>query len=178
MKNYEVELTILKQEHIPLLKDMVKNWIKQESVVYPYGIVKAYRSAIHDIIYNGSEQDDEAESTVLMFLLDKQLNEFIGAVDIRRYSSRVNSKGYINSTIAYGISPLYRRKGYGTKQLELAINICNELGIKEINMLCNKNNIGSRKIIEANSGLFVRQIQVGDKTLLEYIIKQYEKEGQ
>lgn len=178
MQNYEVELTVLKQEHIPLLKDMVRDWIKQESVVYPYSIVKAYRSALHNLIYNGNEHEDEAELAVLMFMLDKQLNKFIGAVDIRKYSSRMDSKGYINSTIAYGISPLYRRKGYGTKQLELAINICNELNIREINMLCNKNNIGSRKIIEANSGMFVRQIQVGDKTLLEYIIKQYEKEGQ
>lgn len=172
MQDHEVELTVLKQEHIPMLIDMIKDWVKQEQVIYPYSIVETFKSVIHNNLYNDNKPKEvEVESSVLMFLLNKSISKFIGAVEIRKYSSRIDSKGYVNSTIAYGISPLYRRMGYGTKQLELAINICNELGIKEMNMLCNKNNIGSRKIIEANNGLFVRQIQVGDKTLLEYIIK-------
>ena len=63
-----------------------------------------------------------------------------------------NWKNY-GGNISYVIAPSYRRLGYGTKALNLALKRCQELGIKNALVTCNVNNIGSRKVIENNYGI-------------------------
>lgn len=55
--------------------------------------------------------------------------------------------------ISYVITPNYRKKGYGTKSLNLALEKCKEIGIKTVLITCLDCNIGSRKIIENNYGI-------------------------
>ena len=55
--------------------------------------------------------------------------------------------------IGDGIRPSERRKGYGTKIIELALVECKKLGINRVLIVCDKNNIGSRKAIINNGGV-------------------------
>ena len=50
--------------------------------------------------------------------------------------------------IGYDISPVYRKKGYGFQILKLALKKALEIGLKEVIVTCNINNIASKKIIE------------------------------
>lgn len=69
-------------------------------------------------------------------------DEFIGRVDIRH-------EGHI----AYDIRPTQRRKGYGKLALELAKQKAQELGLTEVLITCDVNNIGSNKIIQGAGGV-------------------------
>ncbi len=78
--------------------------------------------------------------------------KFIGRVSIRH---RLNTHlCRIGGHIGYVIRPSERKKGYGTVILKLALAKTRELGIKKVLVTCGVDNIGSRRIIEANGGIF------------------------
>lgn len=56
--------------------------------------------------------------------------------------------------IGYSIRPSYRRRGYGRHILRLALHRCKELGLERVLITCDEDNSASRRIIEANGGLF------------------------
>ncbi len=56
--------------------------------------------------------------------------------------------------IGYDVAPSQRRKGYATKMLQLARIKAAELGIDKALVTADLDNIGSRKVIEANDGEF------------------------
>ncbi len=60
--------------------------------------------------------------------------------------------------IGYKIRPSQRRKGYGTRLCRLGIEEARRRGIMDILITCDDDNIGSRKIIEANGGLLADKV--------------------
>lgn len=56
--------------------------------------------------------------------------------------------------IGYSIRPSRRRSGYGRRILELALVQCERLGLARVLVTCDEDNVASRRIIEANGGLF------------------------
>ncbi len=78
-------------------------------------------------------------------------NNFIGSVSIRHYLTELLNK--VGGHIGYEIIPSERRKGYGKKILSLALNKAKQLGISKALVTCNITNVGSKKIIESNSGI-------------------------
>jgi predicted acetyltransferase len=84
--------------------------------------------------------------------------EFIGSVNIRaRIDTHVLAR--FGGHIGYGIRPSMRRRGYGTRQLALALKICRGMGIGAVRISCAVDNTGSRGVIEANGGVLVRQCE-------------------
>lgn len=79
-------------------------------------------------------------------------NEYIGSVTIRH--SLTPQLLNVGGHIGYNIRTSQRRKGYGKKILELALPKAKELGIDKVLLTCDETNEGSRKIIEANGGVF------------------------
>lgn len=59
----------------------------------------------------------------------------------------------IGGNISYEIRPTERRKGYGKKILKLTLDEARRAGLKKVLLTCDKDNIASRKIIEANEGV-------------------------
>lgn len=55
--------------------------------------------------------------------------------------------------IGYSIRPSERKKGYGTRQLGLILNICGQFDLTKVMITCDFDNIGSQKIIEKNGGI-------------------------
>lgn len=76
----------------------------------------------------------------------------VGVVRVRHQD--VSTAGHIG----YDISPCYRNKGYGTQILKLALSEAKKIGLKEVMITCNIDNIASRKIIEKNNGKLLETI--------------------
>jgi predicted acetyltransferase len=84
-------------------------------------------------------------------------DKFIGRVGIRHIlNDQLLKEG---GHIGYSIRPSERMKGYGSIALHLALPKAKELGIDKALLTCNADNIGSRKIIEKNGGVFENQIE-------------------
>lgn len=100
-----------------------------------------------DDLHNDSKVNDLHQEEVLtstFWLMDKK--EVVGVVRIRH--QEVECAGHIG----YDISPDYRNRGYGLQILKLALEKAKEIGIENVILTCNIDNIGSRKIIEKNNG--------------------------
>lgn len=79
-------------------------------------------------------------------------DKFIGRLSIRHQLNDYLTT--FGGHIGYAIRPSERKKGYGSKALELGLLEAKKLGINKILITCNNTNIGSRKIIEKNGGVF------------------------
>jgi len=82
--------------------------------------------------------------------------EFIGRVSIRHRLTE--DLRQIGGLIGYDIKPSKRKRGYGTKILEMALPKAKELGLHEVLVTCDATNIASRRIIERNGGIFENQM--------------------
>lgn len=105
------------------------------------------------------------------FLVRESDDRIIGMVNLRHILSEFLIKhGY--GHIGYSIRPTERRKGYATKLLEMTLEECKKLNIKDVHVGCYKDNRGSYRTIEKNGGQLLREFQEEDGTWnLEYVIK-------
>jgi predicted acetyltransferase len=55
--------------------------------------------------------------------------------------------------IGYDIRPTARRRGHATAMLAAALPVAHGMGLDPVLITCNEDNIGSRKVIEANGGV-------------------------
>lgn len=120
---------------------------------------------------NHSQGKDLPEGFVaetVYWLLDD--DEFIGRVVIRHELTETLLRE--GGHIGYAIKPSKRKKGYGTEILKSALLKAKELGLKKVLLTCNENNLGSKKIIESNGGIFQDRIflQQGKPWKLRYWI--------
>ena len=102
------------------------------------------------------------------FALDKERDVIVGAISIRHYLNEdlLQSGGHIGD----GIRPSERRKGYATEMISLALDKCVELGIDKVMMSCNDYNVGSRKSIINNGGIYEKTIISPDERIEVYWI--------
>ena len=90
-------------------------------------------------------------------------------VEGERYIGRVSVRHSLNEHlfnigghIGYYIRPRERGKGYGTQILKLSLPKASELGIERLLVTCDDCNMASRKIIEANGGVFENEVSQGE----------------
>ncbi len=90
-------------------------------------------------------------------------DEFIGTLNIRH---ELNDYLYrIAGHIGYSIRPSKRRRGYGKEILRLGLQKARERGLTKVLITCDEDNIGSKKIIEYNGGIFENAVtEVGSPT--------------
>ncbi len=81
-----------------------------------------------------------------------QGDEYIGRVSIRHTLNEWLRR--IGGHIGYEIRPSRRRQGHGTQILRLALPYARTLGLARVLVTCDADNVGSRRIIEANGGQF------------------------
>lgn len=76
---------------------------------------------------------------------------FLGRVHIRhRLTPFLRDVG---GHVGYHVVPPYRRRGHATAMLAAALPVAAALGIECLLVTCDADNVGSRKVIEANGGL-------------------------
>lgn len=161
-----LKLVKLTNEYKQQLIDMIEEWSNDIKVNHtnhsPYAIFKNDCRDFDNYLAQLERKEETKEGYVpnsVFFCLDEDRNIFVGAVDIRHYLNAQNS--LTGGHIGDGIRPSERRKGYGTKMLELALYECKKLGIKKVLMTCDKDNIASEKVIIANGGIFENEVKEG-----------------
>ena len=81
---------------------------------------------------------------------------YIGTVIIRhRLTPALTREG---GHIGYHVVPRHRRRGHATQMLAQAKPVCRRLGLGELLITCGEDNLGSRRVIEANGGTLQRVV--------------------
>lgn len=90
------------------------------------------------------------------FLIRENDNKIIGLINIRYDLNEWMLK--YGGNIGYCIRPTERRKGYNKINLFLALEKCQELGIKEVLIVTDDDNVASIKTIESLGGILDNKI--------------------
>jgi predicted acetyltransferase len=82
-------------------------------------------------------------------------------VDSGDYLGRITVRHRLTDTlltwgghIGYGVRPSARRRGHATAALARMLQLCPELGIDRALVTCDVDNVGSRRTIERNGGVY------------------------
>lgn len=107
------------------------------------------------VIFDGLPEHPPEE-----FLWLIEHGEFIGRVFFLHWLNafRLQTDGQVD----YWIRPSKRRQGYGKLILRLLLARYRQLGLERILISCRSDNLPSKKIIEANGGIFESEIQTPD----------------
>jgi predicted acetyltransferase len=127
---------------------------------------------IHEYIQRTNDQEaglnlpDYWVPATTYWLIDD--GKFVGHVNVRHELTRkLEQQG---GHIGYAIRPSARRKGYGSKILEIVIPKAKEIGLEKALVTCDDINIASQKIIEKNKGVLRDTIQYEGKLVRRYWI--------
>lgn len=103
-----------------------------------------------------SELEEGRVPATLFLAVRKEDNKVVGTIQIRHYLTEKLLKdcGHIGD----GVRPSERRKGYATEMIRLALEECKKLEIEKVLMVCDKDNIGSKKSIINNGGVLENEI--------------------
>lgn len=77
-------------------------------------------------------------------------DEFAGRISIRH--ELTPALRIMGGNIGYDVSPKFRKKGVATEMLRKILPFAKSLGLIEVLITCDDNNVGSIKAIEANGG--------------------------
>ncbi len=168
----KLRLVKLAPEYRMQLEDMLTEWHASGEKIIPYAIRRLdyrdfdrYLSELE--VKEGNREGLMPDST--FFCLDEERNIFVGAVNIRH---RLNESLLLNGGhIGDGVRPSERRKGVATRMIALALEECKKLGISEVLMVCDRDNIGSAKSIIKNGGVLENEIEVDGTVEQRYWIK-------
>lgn len=153
------------------ITDMLDEWTASGEKIVPYAIrradyrdFEAYCESLDMTYVSGGRVPDST-----FFCLDETRNIIVGAVSIRHYlnDALLSDGGHIGD----GVRPSERRKGFATEMIGLALEECKKLGIKNVLMVCDKDNIGSAKSIINNGGVLENEITVDGVEVQRYWIK-------
>lgn len=88
--------------------------------------------------------------------LSFEKGELIGFVNIRHRLNKdlLRESGHIG----YSVHPNKRRQGYATKQLKLALDEAQKLGLQSVLITCDKVNIASAKTIQKVGGVLEDEV--------------------
>ena len=166
-----LKLVRLTEEYRPQLNGMMDEWTASGEKIIPWAIRKCdchdFPAYLDSLEVRESDGIHVPDST--FFCLDTDRNIFVGAVNIRHCLNErlLFSGGHIGD----GIRPGERGKGYGTKMIALALEECDRLGIREVLMCCDRDNIASARTIVKNGGVLENEVTDGGTVIQRYWIK-------
>lgn len=89
----------------------------------------------------------------------------VGRVSVRHTLTPVLRE--IGGHIGYGVRPAFRRRGYATAMLRLAVARMTDLGVDDVLVTCSDENIGSATVIERCGGVLENRLHIADGVPLE-----------
>ncbi len=72
--------------------------------------------------------------------------------------------------IGYMVRPRFRRLGLATQMLAQALDYCKTLGLDQVLLTCNEDNLGSIKVIESRGGILENKVLYEGALLRRYWI--------
>ncbi|MDM4721561.1 GNAT family N-acetyltransferase [Micromonospora sp. WMMA1363] len=104
------------------------------------------------ILEDSPRPDGYVPSTTLWWIQD---DDYLGRLAIRhRLTPHLREFG---GHIGYDVRPSARRRGHATAMLHAALPVACGLGIESALVTCDPDNVASRRVIEANGGIFEDQ---------------------
>ncbi len=158
-----LKLVPLTEAYKPQLEDMMAEWIAAEGHTSPSAIFKNdyhnFDYYVEHLDYKPGEEGHVPSTT--LFALDVDRNIFVGAINIRHYLNEglLATGGHIGD----GIRPSERRKGFATEMIRQGLEVCRNLGIDRVLMVCRADNEGSRKSIMNNGGVKENEVWEEDE---------------
>lgn len=83
-------------------------------------------------------------------------NEQIGMFEIRQELNDYQAR-YLGN-IGYFVVIKYRNQGHATRMLKEGLQYCALLGMEQVFIVCNEQNIASRKVIINNGGKYIETV--------------------
>ena len=142
------------------ITDMMEEWLATGEKIVPYAIRK---NDVYDfdVYCAGLELKDPPPGYVedsTFFCLEEESGQIVGAMNIRH---RLNDALLLNGGhVGDGVRPSRRREGIGTRIVAFALEECRKLGIEKVLMVCDKENVASRRTIEKNGGVLENEVVV------------------
>ncbi len=153
-----IKLIKMSHEYKALLFDMMDEWTALEPDITPAAIARHdyrdFETYLTTLEVKAPHPTLVPDSTY--FCLDMDRHILVGAVNIRHELNDYLLR--FGGHIGDGIRPSERKKGYATAMIALALEKCRELGIYDVLMVCDKDNIASAKSIIKNGGILENEI--------------------
>ena len=108
---------------------------------------REYLDALADVRDGRKLPPNHVPSTFLFAFVGRRI---VGRVSVRHSLNEFLEK--VGGHIGYVVVPEFRRRGYATEMLRLALHIAGDLGIHRALVTCDEDNIGSIRTIEKNGG--------------------------
>ena len=90
------------------------------------------------------------------FAVRESDNSIIGVINLRH----TLTPKFINAGhIGYSVRPTERRKGYANEMLKQLLIYAKDQGLREVELVCEENNVGSIKTIVSNNGRLLKTIE-------------------
>lgn len=116
------------------------------------------------------ENDPEGKVPSTMYLcIRKSDDAIVGIIEFRHSIDHPVLSTY-GGHIGYCVRPSERYKGYGTQMLALCLKQMQSFGLTKILVTCQSENIGSKKVILNNGGIFGSSVNDEDKIIERYWI--------
>jgi predicted acetyltransferase len=99
--------------------------------------------------------------------------EFAGHIGLRWQAGTDALPDYVLGHIGFAVVPWKRRRGYATEALAQMLPVAREVGLKQVQITTDTNNLASQRVIEANGGRLVGESinpRFGTEPKLRYVI--------
>ena len=160
----------------PQDKDILAEYVREHrdrgetSISASLGLSSSeYSDWVNKIHLNACEGDENWGRSLMYLCFDGSL--LVGLLSIRY--ELPESLSQIYGDIGYGVRPSERNKGYATKMLAYALNVCREKGMEKVILGCYKDNLASAATIMKNGGVLFAENEryKPGRTSQYYIIK-------
>jgi predicted acetyltransferase len=113
-----------------------------------------YVEALHDESLGRNLKEGRVPAT---FLMAESEGILIGRASIRHELNDFlfNYGGHIG----YGVRPKYRRQGFATEILRQSLTYLHGLGVSDVLLTCDEENVGSIRVIESQGGILENMME-------------------
>jgi predicted acetyltransferase len=113
----------------------------------------AFTRRLHDLALPRTARPEGIVPATTLWWVDG--DEYLGRLSIRH--ELTDPLREFGGHIGYVVRPSARRKGNATAMLAASLPVARDLGIDPALLTCDSDNVGSRRVIESNGGVFEDQ---------------------
>ena len=131
------------------------------------GSYREWLAAVRDNLTEETVRPGLVPSTTLL-ARDAKTGALVGMIDIRhRLNDFLLAFG---GHIGYSVRPSRRRRGYATRMLAAALEVCRELGLTRVMIACDSENAASARTIERCGGVMENEVPEDGRLTRRYWI--------